>query len=61
MVFHSYFVVQRAVVFICHGVDEHIERHSPLASTLTEKGLLVVGHDHGMPRQDVSVGVAGFL
>ena len=36
-----------AVLFMCHGVAEHIERHDPLASTLAEKGFLVVGHDHG--------------
>ncbi|XP_062522709.1 monoglyceride lipase-like [Corticium candelabrum] len=36
----------RAVLFLCHGVAEHIERYNPLASTLADKGILVVGNDH---------------
>jgi alpha-beta hydrolase superfamily lysophospholipase len=37
----------RAVLFMCHGVAEHIERYDPLASILAGNGFLVVGHDHG--------------
>jgi acylglycerol lipase len=36
----------RAVVFVCHGYGEHIERYNPLGSILAEKGFVVVGHDH---------------
>jgi len=34
------------VVFLTHGVNEHIGRYSGLASRLTQKGYVVFGHDH---------------
>lgn len=36
----------RAAVFICHGVGEHCQAYSKLASKLTDCDMLVFGHDH---------------
>lgn len=36
----------RAVLQICHGMTEHIDRYDEFARYLTEKGFYVVGHDH---------------
>lgn len=35
-----------AILQIFHGMVEYIERYEDFASYLTEKGFLVVGHDH---------------
>lgn len=36
----------RAILQITHGMIEYIERYIPFAEFLTEKGYMVVGHDH---------------
>ncbi len=36
----------RAVLQIIHGMTEFIERYRPFAEYLTQKGIMVVGHDH---------------
>ncbi len=36
----------KAVVQICHGMCEYIERYEAFAEYLCEKGYLVYGHDH---------------
>ncbi len=36
----------KAILQIFHGMVEYIERYEEFASYLTEKGFLVVGHDH---------------
>lgn len=36
----------KAVLQICHGMAEYIERYDEFASFLAEKGCYVVGHDH---------------
>ncbi len=36
----------RAVLQITHGMVEYIERYAPFAEYLTQRGFLVVGHDH---------------
>ena len=36
----------QAVLQISHGVSEYILRYEPLASSLTDRGFAVVGHDH---------------
>lgn len=36
----------KAVLQICHGMAEYIERYDGFASFLAEKGYYVVGHDH---------------
>lgn len=35
-----------AILQITHGMVEYIERYIPFAEFLTQKGFLVVGHDH---------------
>lgn len=35
-----------AVLQITHGMQEYIERYKEFAGFLTEKGIMVVGHDH---------------
>ena len=36
----------RAILQITHGMVEYIERYLPFAEFLTQKGYMVVGHDH---------------
>ena len=36
----------KAVLQICHGMVEHIERYDEFARYLAEKGIMVVGNDH---------------
>ncbi len=36
----------KAVLQICHGMVEYIDRYDEFASYLAERGFLVVGHDH---------------
>ena len=36
----------RAVLQICHGMSEYIERYRDFAEYLGERGVLVTGHDH---------------
>ncbi len=36
----------RAILQICHGMCEYVERYEELASYLTEKGFIVCGEDH---------------
>lgn len=35
-----------AVLQICHGMTEYVERYQEFAAYMTEHGYLVVGHDH---------------
>ena len=35
-----------AVLQMCHGMVEHIDRYDEFARFLAEKGYYVVGHDH---------------
>ena len=37
----------RALVFISHGVGEHMGRYEELGTFLAHNGILVFGHDHG--------------
>ena len=39
--------VCRALVYISHGVAEYMGRYEQLGRTLSENGILTVGHDHG--------------
>lgn len=36
----------KAVLQICHGMVEHIERYHDFAEFLSRRGIYVVGHDH---------------
>lgn len=36
----------RAVLQICHGMVEHIDRYNSFAEYLAQRGICVVGHDH---------------
>lgn len=36
----------KALLFISHGVGEHLGRYDKLGTYLAEKGVLVYGHDH---------------
>ena len=36
----------KAVLQMCHGMTEHIERYHDFATFLAEHGYYVVGHDH---------------
>ena len=36
----------KAILQICHGMVEHIERYHSFASWLAQKGIYVVGNDH---------------
>ena len=36
----------KAVLQICHGMVEYVERYDGFASYLTDRGYYVVGHDH---------------
>lgn len=38
--------VYHAILQITHGMVEYIERYIPFAEFLTQKGYMVVGHDH---------------
>jgi alpha-beta hydrolase superfamily lysophospholipase len=44
----------KAILQISHGMVEFIERYIPFAEFLTEKGYMVVGHDHIGHGQSVS-------
>ena len=37
----------RAMVYIAHGVTEHMGRYNEFAILLADSGLCVFGHDHG--------------
>lgn len=37
----------RAMLYVSHGVGEHMERYDELGTYLAENGVLVFGHDHG--------------
>lgn len=36
----------QAVLQVCHGMVEYIERYEEFASYLTDRGVVVIGHDH---------------
>ena len=36
----------KAILQMCHGMAEHIERYHDFATFLAEHGYYVVGHDH---------------
>ena len=41
-------ILYRALVFISHGVTEHMgRRYAQLATLLADSGACVFGHDHG--------------
>lgn len=51
-----------AVLQICHGMAEYIERYHEFAEFLTEHGIYVVGHDHlGHGKSVVSQEKLGFF
>ena len=37
----------RALVYMSHGVAEHMGRYQQLGQKLSENGILAEGHDHG--------------
>lgn len=37
----------RAMLYVSHGVGEHMDRYDELGTNLAENGVLVFGHDHG--------------
>jgi len=41
------FLCCRALVFICHGLGEHVRCYDSHAKMLADQGYLVFGHDHG--------------
>ena len=47
LIFHSGCFPCRALLFISHGVGEHMGRYDKLGKYLAEKEVLVYGHDHG--------------
>lgn len=49
----------KAVVFLMHGVNEHISRYVDIAHHLTRQGFAVFGHDH--VGHGASAGVMGDL
>lgn len=52
----------KAVLQICHGMTEHIERYSEFANFLAEHGYYVVGHDHlGHGKSVASADKLGFF
>ena len=40
--------VCRALVCVCHGVTEHLGRYYELGELLSDSGVLMFGHDHGI-------------
>ena len=36
----------KAILQMCHGMTEHIERYHDFATFLAEYGYYVIGHDH---------------
>lgn len=36
----------KAVLQLVHGMEEYIARYEPLAEAMTERGWVVIGHDH---------------
>ena len=52
----------KAVLQICHGMAEHIERYHEFATFLTAQGYYVVGHDHlGHGKSVVESGTLGYF
>ena len=43
-----WYFVFRAVMYLSHGVGEHMGRYSKLGEELAERGILTFGHDHGI-------------
>ena len=37
----------RALLFVSHGVGEHMKRYDELSQFLIKHGILVFGHDQG--------------
>ena len=37
----------RAILFLNHGLGEYLGRYEALAKTMSDNGVLVIGHDHG--------------
>ena len=37
----------RALLCLCHGVTEHMQRYQKLGDYLAENLILMFGHDHG--------------
>ena len=42
------FLISRALVYICHGVAEHCRAYDKVAKALSEIGIFVFSHDHGI-------------
>ena len=40
-------ITLRALLFVAHGVGEHMGRYSELVEILVQNGILVFGHDQG--------------
>ncbi len=52
----------KAVLQICHGMVEHIERYNEFAEFMAEHGIYVVGHDHlGHGKSVVSADKLGYF
>lgn len=52
----------KAVLQICHGMVEHIQRYDEFARFLTKQGYYVVGHDHlGHGKSVASLDKLGFF
>ena len=43
----SYWSSSRALLYVAHGVGEHMGRYEKLGQLLAENGILMYGHDHG--------------
>ena len=44
----------RALLFVAHGVGEHMGRYSELIEVLIQNGILVFGHDQGKTTAHIS-------
>ena len=47
---HCIPICYRALLYVAHGVGEHMGRYEKLGQFLAENGILVYGHDHGKYR-----------
>lgn len=44
---YNLYPICRAMVYLSHGVTEHMGRYAQFATLLADSGLCVFGHDHG--------------
>ena len=47
MYMYAYSFCYRALLYVTHGVGEHMGRYEKLGRFLAENGILAYGHDHG--------------